>query len=69
MKKLSIVVFLVLLAGCDPNYHPMYKGSDIRTICVDGVAYLRVGHGISVKLHADGTPYVCVDTDGQVIIR
>lgn len=64
---------VISLVGCEynnqnqPSKH--LKGSQVYTICVDSVAYIMVGRGLAAKLHTDGTPYLCVDTDTKIIIR
>ena len=40
----------------------------VRTICVDSVAYLTYNDGLTAKLHQDGSPYVCINMNGHMIV-
>jgi hypothetical protein len=73
MKFIILLIAVISLVGCGlslpPNTTPA-PGGFITVLCHDGVAYLTYnGRGITPKLHPDGTPYICVDTDTKVIIK
>jgi len=73
MKLISLSIVLISLVGCEAHYdRPVatYKGTQIPIICVDGIAYLKWStYSITPKLHQDGKPYICVDTDTRIIIK
>lgn len=73
MKSIIILIACIGLIGCEFNNQnkpeEMYNGTQLRTICVDGVAYIKWSNSLTVKLHQDGKPYICVDTDTKVIIK
>lgn len=74
MKLIIMLIVFVSLVGCELNNQnrpdETYTGTQLPIVCVDGVAYIKWSlYSITAKLHQDGTPYICVDTDNKVIIK
>lgn len=62
MKKLVFIIMIAVMAGCtgyEPGKQTKSGRSNVPTICIDGVEYLRLGHGLSPHLKKDGSLYLC----------
>ncbi|MDO4626909.1 MAG: hypothetical protein Q4A81_06350 [Pasteurellaceae bacterium] len=59
MKKLTLILTALLLAGCDdPSIQKQTWA--YAEICIDGVVYLRSPNGsLTPKINADFYPYTC----------
>ena len=59
MKKLLLIAFALLFAGCGKFDRGVAKITGSAEVCVDGVRYLQFTSGASVKYNRDGTIATC----------
>lgn len=62
MKYVLVIITAILLSGCDRQRSESVAGfatSRYTLLCIDGVTYIKVSHGLSVKLDKDSKTVPC----------